>query len=301
MTHVLRAAGLRPRKKLGQNFLVDPNISRKLIRAIAPQPGEAFLEIGAGVGALTVPLAETGAEVFAVEIDPRLTPLLKEVVGRFEDVHVIEGDILSLDISKLAAKAGVSRLQVLGNLPYNITTQVILYLIENRKYIGRTLITIQREYAGRLLAGPGSRSYGSISVLTRFYATIEKVATIPRTCFFPAPEVTSTAIRLQFREKPLVQVKNEGVFEEVVRAAFSHRRKTLLNSVAERLKLDKPRIEALLKTAGVDSGKRAEELTLEELAGIADVFYSADILNLGENVSKNLRNKMRDLKLRRLD
>ena len=270
---ILRSNGLRPRKKLGQNFLVDSNVSKKLVGMLAPRSGEAFLEIGAGLGALTLPLAESGAKVFAVEIDSRLTPLLRAVVGRFENVRLIEKGILEVEIPALLAQAGVRRIHVLGNLPYNISTQILLYLVENRKHVGKVLVTVQKEYAERLVAKPGTRLRGSISVLAQFHSTIEKMMAISPTCFFPEPDVTSTVLKLVFREEPAIRVKDEGIFKDLVRAAFAHRRKMLLNSVAERLRLGKSRIAALLEVARVDGSKRAEQLTLEELAGIADVFY----------------------------
>jgi len=270
---ILRSVRLRPRKKLGQNFLVDPNVSRKLIRMLAPRDGEVFLEIGAGIGALTLPLAQSGVKVFAVEIDAKLTPLLKAVVGTFENVCLMERDILGVEIPLLLKQADVNQIHVLGNLPYNITTQIVLYLVENRRHIGRVLVTVQREYAERLLAKPGTRLYGSMSVLAQFHATIEHVMTISRTCFFPEPDVSSTVLKLVFRDEPSVSVKDETVFGYVVRAAFAHRRKMLLNSIAEWLKIGKPKVTAILQAARVDGAKRAEQLTLGELARIADVFY----------------------------
>jgi len=270
---ILRSRGLRPRRKLGQNFLVDPNIARKLIRVLAPCSGEAFLEIGAGIGALTLPLAESGVKVFAVEIDQNLVRQLGVAVRELENVRLVENDILKVQIPGLLKEAGVNRIHVLGNLPYNITTQILLYLIENRRHIGRVLITVQREFGERLLAKPGTRLYGSISVLTQFYLTIENVMNIPATCFFPEPDVSSTVLKLVFRQVPAAKVRDEAIFAAVVRAAFGHRRKMLLNSIADRLGLDKPKVARLLELAGVDGAKRAEQLTLEELARIADVFY----------------------------
>jgi 16S rRNA (adenine1518-N6/adenine1519-N6)-dimethyltransferase len=295
---ILRLKGLRPRKKLGQNFLVDPNVARKLIRMLAPRNGEVFLEIGAGIGALTLPLAERGVTTFAVEIDPKLSPLLRAVVGRFENVRLLERDILHVEIAELLQEAGVNRIHVLGNLPYNITTQIVLYLIENRRHIGRVLITVQREYAERLLAKPGTRLYGSMSVLAQFYSTIENVMTISPTCFFPEPDVSSSVLKLVFREKPATRVKDETVFRAVVRAAFAHRRKMLLNSIAEWLGLGKPKVAALLDAVLVDSAKRAEQLTLEELARIADVFYGEKLPLSAERVPRG-RSRTREIKIER--
>ena len=280
-SQILRSKGLRPRKKLGQNFLIDPNVARKLIRILDPHKGEVFLEIGAGIGALTLPLAESGVTAFAVEVDPKLMPLLRAVVGGFKNVRLIERDILRVEIPRLLKEAGVNRVHVLGNLPYNMTTQIVLHLIENREHIGRVLVTVQKEYAERLLAKPGTRLYGSISVLAQFYSRVENVMAISPTCFFPVPDVSSVVLRLVFREEFATRVKDETIFRIVVRAAFAHRRKMLLNSIAETLEMGKPRVAALIESARVNGKKRAEQLTLEELGRVADVFY-------GEGVSLSL-------------
>ncbi len=270
---LLKNSGIRPRRKLGQNFLADSNVARKIVRLVTPSARDVFLEIGAGVGALTLPLAESGAKVFAVEVDANLTPLLRRVVGAFQNVDIVEQDILRVDMAELASNAGVSRVSVLGNLPYNITTQVILYLLENRLQIDRALITVQREYAERLRARPGGREYGSITVMAQFRCEISHAMTVSSSCFFPEPEVDSTVLDLRVRSEPAVRVKDEAAFERVVRAAFSHRRKMLLNSLAESTGLDKTEVAHLLESAGVEGTWRAERLGLEELGRIADVFY----------------------------
>jgi 16S rRNA (adenine1518-N6/adenine1519-N6)-dimethyltransferase len=270
---LLRAEGIRPRKKLGQNFLVDGNVARKMVGLLSPGKSDIILEIGAGIGALTLPLAESGAKVFAVEIDPRLTPLLRSVLEGFENVEIVEEDVLNVSIPGLLLKDGIDRLIAVGNLPFNITTQIILYLVQNRYYVARALVTVQREYAARLLAAPGSRDYGSISVLAQFYCVVSKEMTVSPGCFFPEPDVSSTVLDLRVRDKPAVSVRDERTFEAVVRAAFSHRRKMLLNSLAEGSGLGKSETAQLLRDAGVEGAKRAEQLGLEELARIADVFY----------------------------
>ena len=279
----LRAGDFRPSKKLGQNFLIDENVARKLIRLLEPREHEVFLEIGAGAGALTLPLARKGVRVFAVEVDRRLAGMLRAGLKEFPNVEVLEKDVLRLDVPKLAALASSAggtlsdRLQVLGNLPYSITTQIVLFLIRNRKHIGRALLTVQKEYAERLLAGTGTRQYASITVLVRFHAEVESVMNVSPRCFFPVPDVSSSVLRMTFREKPAVRVKDEAAFENVVRASFSHRRKMVLNSIAERYDLEKNSAASLFRLAGVDGTKRAEQLELQELARIADVFYDEEL------------------------
>jgi len=275
----LRAGDFRPSKKLGQNFLIDENVARKLIRLLEPREDEVFLEIGAGTGALTLPLARKGVRVFAVEVDRRLAAMLRAGLKEFPNVEVVEKDVLRLDVTKLAARAcgpvgaRPDKIQVLGNLPYSITTQILLFLIRNRMHFGRALLTVQKEYAERLLAAVGTRQYGSISVLARFHAEIESLMNVSPRCFFPVPDVSSSVLRMTFREGPAVRVKDEAVFENVVRASFSHRRKMVLNSIAERYDLEKNSASSLLRRARVDGTKRAEQLELQELARIADVFY----------------------------
>ena len=273
----LRASDFRPSKKLGQNFLTDENVARKMIRLLDPREHETFLEIGAGAGALTLPLARKGVRVFAVEVDRRLAAALRAGLGEFPNVEVLEKDILRLDVPRLAARlsggAKPGELQVLGNLPYSITTQIVLFLIRNRRHIGRALLTVQKEYAERLLAGTGTRQYGSITVLVRFHAEVENVMTVSPGCFFPKPEVGSSVLRVTFRKRPAVRVKDEATFVNVVRASFSHRRKMVLNSIAERFDLEKNSVASLFRQAGVDGTRRAEQLELQELARIADVFY----------------------------
>jgi 16S rRNA (adenine1518-N6/adenine1519-N6)-dimethyltransferase len=273
----LGSSGIRPNKKLGQNFLADANVARKLIRLLEPRQGEIFLEIGAGTGALTVPLAEEGVRVFAVEVDRRLVRILKSALEGFENVDVIDKDILEVSVPALLKKARASRIHVIGNLPYSITTQIVLYLVGYRRHVGRVVVTVQREYAARMLARPGTRQYGSLSVLLQFYAKVELLASISPRSFFPAPEVSSAVLRLEFRPTPAVSVKNETCFEAVVRAAFSHRRKMLINSLAEQCDLEKANALRLLKLASVDGTRRAEQLRLEELARIADVFYDEKV------------------------
>ncbi|MFH0777473.1 MAG: 16S rRNA (adenine(1518)-N(6)/adenine(1519)-N(6))-dimethyltransferase RsmA [Candidatus Eisenbacteria bacterium] len=279
---------MRARKKLGQNFLTDANVANKLVRLLAPQKDEVVLEIGAGLGAVTLPLAATGAKVFAVEVDSGLCAYLARFLrdARFPGdssraglsggprrVELLHADVLELSLPELLRKAKVDQVQVLGNLPYSITTQILLFLMENRKHVGRALITVQREYAERLVAKPGSRLYGSISVMTQFHWTVRKVGGISPKSFFPRPEVSSSVLEVRPRAKPTPAVRNEETFEKVVRGAFAQRRKTLLNSLAASLGLDKQAASRILREAGVTEARRAESLTLEDFARIADVFY----------------------------
>ncbi len=278
----LLSSGIRPSKKLGQNFLVDQNVARRLVKLLDAKSGEVFLEIGAGTGALTVPLAEESVEIFAVEIDGRLVKILRATLKGLQNVHVIEKNILALDLRALVERGGVRRIQVTGNLPYSITTQIILHLLRNRFCIGRALLTVQKEYAERLLAQPGTRRYGSLSVLVQSYAVVEQVASISPRCFFPRPEVSSAVLRMEFLDTPAVRVRNEACFEATVRAAFSHRRKMLVNSLSESTGLERARLLRLLELASIDGTRRAEQLRLEELARLADVFYDESVaLSLG--------------------
>lgn len=208
-----------------------------------------------------------------MEIDARLIPLLESVVEGLENVRIIHGDILDVEIPELLSEARSARLQVVGNLPYNITTPVVLYIVKNKRYVERALVTVQWEYAERMLASPGSRLYGSMTVLVQFHCEIAQVMTVSPSCFYPEPDVGSMVLQLRPRQKPAVQVKHEPTFELLVRAAFSHRRKTLSNSIAEGLGRSRTDITQLLRSAGVEGRRRAEQLGLEELGRIADVLY----------------------------
>jgi len=264
--------GFRPLKRFGENYLIDGNIKDKIINQARVRKGDVVLEIGPGFGALTIDLAGTGSSVFAVEKDKREFAILNDIVKKdFPNLKVICGDILEFDIRKIA---GPGKVKVIGNLPYYITTPIIEYLIKNRHLIESALITVQREVANRFLAGPGSKSYGSISCFVRFYTKPSHIYTIKRTSFYPSPDVDSSLVRLDFLDKPSVDVKDETLFFKIVRGAFNQRRKSVINSLSREavLGLPKEAVAAVLNSIGISPTSRPESLGLAEFGKIAGAF-----------------------------
>lgn len=261
--------GFRPLKRFGENYLVDGNIVAKIIAAVAPRRGEAILEIGPGLGALTVDLARSGARVIAVEKDPKAFAILQEIVGEdYPDLTLKQGDILDFDL----AAAGAGKITVVGNLPYYATTPIIEYLIERRGRIRAAFITVQREVANRLLAVPGTKEYSSLSCFVQYYMKPAYIHTVKRDSFYPVPEVDSSFIRLDVLDTPSVAVRDEALLFTTIRGAFNQRRKSILNSLSREAVLDLPkeRLAALLASIGIDPAARPETLTLHQFASIAN-------------------------------
>ena len=269
---LLREHGLRPKKRLGQSFLVDANILRKIIAGAEIGPGDCVLEIGAGLGTLTQAAADVGARVVCVESDAALIPILRETIGDFTNVEIVHADFLALDLARfLGERFGERRCVVLANLPYYITSPIITALVEYRRNIARAVLMVQREVADRLTASPGDEDYSSFGIFVNYHCELEILAKVPRTVFHPTPEVDSAIIRLIPRESPPVQPKDEATFFLVVRAAFQQRRKTLLNALTK-IASDKETAADILRLAGIEPSRRGETLTMEEFACVSDVF-----------------------------
>lgn len=269
--------GLRPKKRFGQNFLVDRNTLDRIAGACGVQPGSNVLEIGAGLGTLTQALAATGARVVSVEADTTLQPLLAETLAGFESVELVMGDFLKIDLCDFLAERGEGKWTVAGNLPYYITSPILVKLIECRARISRMLVMVQREVADRLKAQAGTEDYGSLSVLVQFYCDVQSVMKVSRNVFLPAPDVDSELVSLAVRERPRVEVEDEALFFRIVRAAFGKRRKTLFNALSSSgdLGWDKETAREALTAAGIDGGRRGETLSIEEFARIAQVALQA--------------------------
>jgi len=255
----LAARGIRLRKSLGQHFLVDENTLRAIATACAPQ-AETVVEVGAGIGTLTVELAQQAAHVLAVEIDERLVPLLRDRVARFTNCHVLHADARDLELSSFG-----DRLLVVGNLPYSITSDMALKLIRERDAVARAVFLIQREVAERWIAPPGSRA-SRLGVHLRAYYDLSLLRHVPRTVFYPPPDVASALIRLARRERPRIAAPAQD-FERVLAAAFATRRKTLRRSL--RTSATAAEIDAALEAAGIDGRRRGETLSFEELDALA--------------------------------
>lgn len=261
-------------RNLGQNFLIDKNIIDKIIAGTEIGPQDTVLEIGPGMGVITAEAAAQAKKVIAVEVDKSLLPILAETLAGCDNVRIINEDILKLDIDKIIAEetAGGGEAKVIGNLPYYITTPIIMKLLEETTVKSITIM-MQKEVADRIKAAPGSKIYGAISVAVQYYCQVEKIADVPKTVFLPQPQVDSVVLRLVRKEEPGVGVLDKGIFFACVKAGFGQRRKTLLNSLQTVRGTSKAMIEESLAAAGVEAGRRAETLSLEEFGKISNEVY----------------------------
>lgn len=265
--HVLKKFKLRAVKGLGQNFLIDANIVRQIVNSAEIQTGDEVLEIGPGIGTLTQGLLEAGAHVTAVELDKKLPAVLRETLAGYENFRLIEGDILKVNIAELMPKP----FKVAANLPYYITTQILLTLLEKKLPVTKVVTMVQREVAERMTAAPGSKIYGALSVAVQLRSEPRIAFDVPPKSFLPPPEVTSAVVVCDVR-KPPFEIADEEFFIKVVRTAFAQRRKTLLNSLTATFEREK--ILSALQVTGIDSTRRAETLSLEDFARLANFLSS---------------------------
>ena len=262
-------------KKFGQNFLIDAHVLDKIVDAAGVMTEDVVLEIGPGIGTMTQVLCERAKEVVAVEIDKNLIPILREDTCRdYDNLTIINDDILKTDVDALVRERGGRPLKVVANLPYYITTPIVMGLLEKRIPVQNITVMVQREVAERMQAGPGSKDYGALSLAVQYYADTYIAAYVPQNCFMPRPNVGSAVIRLSLRAKPPVEVKSESVLFAVIRAVFAQRRKMLVNSLAGSPELDctKEQAAETLASAGLPETVRGEALTLRQFAEIADHF-----------------------------
>ena len=260
-------------KKFGQNFLIDTHVLDKIIRAAEITKDDFVLEIGPGIGTMTQYLAQAAREVVAVEIDKALIPILQDTLSGFPNAEVIHDDILKVDIAGLAEERNGGRpIKVVANLPYYITTPIIMGLFESQVPLASVTVMVQKEVAERMQAGPGSKDYGALSLAVQYYAEPYIAANVPPNCFMPRPNVGSAVIRLTRHEVPPVQVDNEKLMFQIIRASFNQRRKTLVNGLnnSSEITLTKEQITEAVESLGKGAGVRGEALTLEEFAGLAN-------------------------------
>ena len=261
-------------KKFGQNFLIDTHVLDKIIRSAEITKDDFVLEIGPGIGTMTQYLACAAGKVVAVEIDRALIPILADTLDGYDNVTVINEDVLKVDIAKLAEEQNGGRpIKVVANLPYYITTPIIMGLFEKNVPIKSITVMVQKEVADRMQVGPGTKDYGALSLAVQYYAKPYIVANVPPNCFMPRPKVGSAVIRLERYEEPPVQVKDEKLMFRIIRASFNQRRKTLANGLKNSPELDftKEEIEAAIETLGKGASVRGEALPLEEFARLSDV------------------------------
>ena len=270
---VLQKYNFSFQKKFGQNFLIDPHVLDKIIAAAEITKDDFVLEIGPGIGTLTQYLAEAAREVVAVEIDSTLIPILEDTLSAYDNDSVINEDVLKVDLRKLAEERnGGKPIKVVANLPYYITTPIIMSLFESHVPLKSLTVMVQKEVTLRMQAGPGTKDYGALSLAVQYYASPYLAANVPPNCFIPRPNVGSAVIRLTRFEETPVQVKDEKLLFRLIRASFNQRRKTLQNGLVNSQELDftKEQVAAAIATLGVSPSVRGEALTLEQFAALAN-------------------------------
>jgi len=272
---ILTRHGFTFSKALGQNFLIDPSVCPRMAAALEADDRTGVLEIGPGIGVLTKELSAVCGRVAAVELDRRLPDVLAETLANCPNVQVVSGDVLQMDLQALFADQfdGCDRLQVCANLPYYITTPVLMRLLESELPIERLVVMVQLEAAKRLCAPLGTRDCGAVSAAVEYYTQAEILFEVGRESFFPSPNVDSAVIALTRRQQPLVQVTDEGYFFRVVKGAFLQRRKTLANSLNAALGVPKAELTALFQSLGLSATVRAEQLTMSQMAALANALY----------------------------
>ena len=262
--------GFRFQKRYGQNFLIDDHVIRKILRAADITKEDTVVEIGPGIGTLTQYLAEAAGKVYAVEIDEKLLPILADTLSTYENVEVIHNDILKCDLNRLLGEG--NRCKIVANLPYYITTPIIMGLLEGQVPAESITVMVQKEVAERMDAGPGSKIYGALSLAVQYYADTYLAANVPPNCFMPRPAVGSAVIRLTARKEPPVSVKDDRHMFRLIRASFNERRKTLVNGLRNdpELGITKEAVEAALTEMGLPTTVRGETLSLVQFAELSD-------------------------------
>lgn len=266
--HILHRFKLKADKKLGQNFLIDENVVKNIVEAAELNENDTVLEVGPGIGTLTQGLAESKAQVVSVELDQRLLPVLATTLEGYDNIRIVNGDILKVDIMQ---EVGNKTFKCCANLPYYITTPIIFAILEKKLPMERLVVMVQKEVAERMAAKPGGKDYGALSVAIQYFTEPKIAFIVPPTSFIPAPAVDSAVIVCKRREKPAVEVEDEDLFFRVVKAAFSLRRKMLSNSL-KNMGISAAQCSEWLTLAGIDGKRRAETLSLEEFGALANTF-----------------------------
>lgn len=269
---VIERHGFRFSKSLGQNFLIDGNIIEKICDGAHINENDGIIEIGPGIGTLTQQLCERAGKVISIELDKNLLPILDETLGDYNNVEVIHGDVLKIDLHQIIKeKLQGKNIKVVANLPYYITTPIIMKLLEEKLDIDKIVVMIQKEVAERMHAVPGNKDYGALSVAVQYYSNPEIIVNVPKNVFMPKPNVDSAVIMLDINKDPKVEVSNTKIFFDVVKAAFGKRRKTLLNALSSgNLKVNKEEIQDILNRCDIHSQRRGETLSIDEFAKLAN-------------------------------
>ncbi len=261
--------GLSPRKRFGQNFMVRDDIADRIVEHCHLRPDDVVVEIGPGAGALTPRIASRVRHLIAVEKDRGLVELLQESLQGFPRIEIVSGDFLEFDLAAAAHAAGVEKLAIVGNIPYNITTPIIEHIFAHQSVIRSAVLLVQKEYADRLAAAAGTPAYGSLTLFARYHALLEPMMTIKSSAFWPRPDVDSMLVRFFVRDHPPVETPSEALLFRIIRGSFHMRRKQLMNTLAESLGLAKDKVERLCRHAAIAPQRRGETLTLEEFARLA--------------------------------
>ncbi len=273
---ILDKYGFSFKKSLGQNFLIDTNILRNIVQHSGVTSESGAIEIGPGIGALTEQLAKNCKKVVAFEIDQRLLPILKDTLSAYDNIQIIHEDILKAEVAKVIKEEftdQVEDLHVVANLPYYVTTPIIMKLLEEHLPLASITVMLQKEVADRMAAAPGTKEYGSLSIAVQYYTKAEVAMIVPKTVFVPQPNVDSAVIHLTVRDRPAVEVDDEAFFFEITRASFAQRRKTILNNLVSQLPEGKAKKELILQgleKSGVDPIRRGETLSLQEFADLSN-------------------------------
>ncbi|MEK5078759.1 16S rRNA (adenine(1518)-N(6)/adenine(1519)-N(6))-dimethyltransferase RsmA [Solibacillus sp. FSL W7-1436] len=275
---ILEKYGFSFKKSLGQNFLIDPNILRNIVSHANLTENSGAIEVGPGIGALTEHLAREAKKVVSFEIDQRLLPVLEDTLSPYDNVKIVHSDILKADVAKVIEEEmpGIEDIMVVANLPYYVTTPILMKLLNDRLPIRGYVVMMQKEVADRITAKPGTKAYGSLSIAIQYYVTAEIAMVVPKTVFMPQPNVDSAVIRLIRHENPPVKVIDEDFLFEVSRASFAQRRKTILNNLQNGLvngKQNKELILQALDEAGIEPSRRGETLSIQEFGKLADCLY----------------------------
>lgn len=266
---IINHFGFKFSKSLGQNFLIDQNILDKIVGAAELNNESCVIEIGPGIGTMTQEVAKFARKVVAIELDDTLIPVLNETLGNYNNIKVIHNDALKVNFKRLIEEENLTEVKVVANLPYYVTTPIISKLLTEKPGLRAIIIMIQREVADRMVAKPGSKEYGALSLLVQYYTKVEKITRVPPACFIPQPKVESAVIKMTILEEPAVKVNDEKLFFKIIRDSFNMRRKTLWN-VLKQTGLSQEKLEKVFSDSGIDPKRRGETLTIEEFAKLSD-------------------------------
>jgi 16S rRNA (adenine1518-N6/adenine1519-N6)-dimethyltransferase len=272
---IIHRYGIKPRKRLGQSFLIEKNIIRKIAAIAQVTKNDIVVEIGAGIGVLTEDLAQNAATIIAVELDEQLVKVLKDKLLKYNNIRIYSGDILEFDFKKIT-RDEQQKIKVIGNVPYNISSPVLFRLLSFRKMIDSFVLMLQKEVIQRLVAYPGGKDYGVPSVILQMFAAVEKVLDVPSSCFYPRPKVESSVMKGFFLERPLMELADEDFFMKLVRDAFAQRRKTLINNLKKSKLLEgvsEVDIKKALDIAGIDGKRRGETLSIKEFGHLSNLLF----------------------------